>query len=185
MITLSKRLGILARMVEKRPSLGKTAIMKSIFILQQVYKVPLGYDFEIYTYGPYSSDVTEIIQLAADLDAITIDTVLFPPGHLGYELKPTAKTSRLVEAEQDFVMIHDDSITEVIQLFGDKTAKELELSSTIIYVFSNHFRNNWDTSVEAVCKSVHRIKPHFDITHIRKEYEALKSKGILHKAVQM
>jgi len=56
MVDLSKRMGVISSIVKLRPGLGKTAMMKYIFLLQKVYKVPLGYDFEIYTYGPYASE---------------------------------------------------------------------------------------------------------------------------------
>ena len=50
---------IIFELVSQKADLGKTAIMKFMFMLQQVYKVPLGYDFKIYTYGPYSSEVMD------------------------------------------------------------------------------------------------------------------------------
>lgn len=183
MLEISKRMSLISKIVELRPSLGKTAMMKFIFILQQVYKVPLGYDYEIYTYGPYSSEVMEDIQLASDYNAISINTVRFPSGHLGYELKPTEKTKSIVEKEQNFVQNHNDSISAVVRLFGHKTAKELELSSTIIYMYSNYCHNEWDNSIYEIAQSVKNIKPHFDIELIKEEYTQLKNLGILEKSV--
>lgn len=179
MVNLNKRMSLISKIVDERPYLGKTAMMKFIFILQQVYKVPLGYDYEIYTYGPYSSDVMEDIQLASDFNAISMNTVVYPTGHSGYELKPTTKTTKTIKQEQDFIDRYSDSISNVISLFGDKTAKELELSSTIIYIYSNYAHYKLDISINEVSKSVKKIKPHFDIELIKDEYENLKELGIL------
>lgn len=184
MLEISKRMSLISQIVSQRPSLGKTAMMKFIFILQQVYKAPLGYDYEIYTYGPYSAEVMEDIQLAVDYNAISIDTIIFPSGHFGYELKPTDKTESMVAAEQEFVCSYNDSISEVIRLFGNKTAKELELSSTIIYIYNNYYHNNWDNSIEEVTQSVKDIKPHFDVALIRDEYGRLDDMGILKMSVR-
>lgn len=179
MVKLSKRMSLISKIVSERPSLGKTAMMKFIFILQQVYKVPLGYDYEIYTYGPYSSDVMEDIQLAADFNAISMNTVAYPTGHSGYELKTTNKTSKIIEQEQEFIDLYSDPILKVISLFGDKTAKELELSSTIIYIYSNYTHNKFDNSINEVTKCVKKIKPHFEIDLIKDEYKNLNKLGIL------
>lgn len=74
---LNKRMGIISEITKKKPRLGKTAIMKYIFLLQKVYNVPLGYDFEIYTYGPYSSEVMEDIDLAKHQDIISMEMVTY------------------------------------------------------------------------------------------------------------
>ena len=70
----------------------------------------------------------------------------------------------------------------MIKLFGKKTSKELELSSTIVYAYSNRSFNKWDTSIEEVTKYVKSIKPHFDLDTIRAEYMNLESLGILSKS---
>ena len=182
MIELSKRMSLIAKIVEERPLLGKTAMMKFIFILQQAYKVPLGYDYEIYTYGPYSSTVMEDIQLASDFATIDMKVVIFPNGHSGYQLNVASETKAAINREQNFLEAYSEYISEVIQLFGNKTAKELELSSTIIYIYSNYSQNKWDNSMDEVSQSVKRIKPHFDINEIKRDYETLYKIGILQKS---
>ena len=122
MIDVTKRMSLISEIVKQKPALGKTAIMKFIYILQQIYKVPIGYDYEIYTYGPYSSEVMEDVRLAVNFNAIDMDTVTFPSGHLGYELKPTDSTNGIISKEQNFVDLYRDNISNVISIFGDKNA---------------------------------------------------------------
>ena len=43
------------------PGMGKTAVMKAMFMLQQVKGISLGCDFSIYTYGPYAAEIMEDI----------------------------------------------------------------------------------------------------------------------------
>jgi uncharacterized protein YwgA len=46
---------------------GETNIQKACFFLQEVTRVPLGFDFILYRYGPYSFDLTdELTALRAD-----------------------------------------------------------------------------------------------------------------------
>ena len=175
----SKRLAIISKIVTMDENLGKTAMMKYIFLLQQVYKVPTGYDYEIYTYGPYSSEVAGDINLASDFGIIE---ATYSSKHAGFELKPTSQTKSYIDKEKDFIDEHSGSISEVIELFGRKSAKGLELSSTIVYVYSNRSFNKWGTSFEEVTNYVKAIKPHFDIEAIKAEYMNLESLGILKKS---
>ena len=174
-----KRLAIISKIATEDKGLGKTAMMKYIYILQQVYKVPTGYDYEIYTYGPYSSEVAGDINLAADFNIIE---ATYSSNHSGYELKPTSQTHESIAKEKEFINKYSDSISEVIKMFGSKTSKELELSSTIIYTYSNRSFNERDTSIEEVAKDVKAIKPHFDNDIIKTEYMNLQSLGILEKS---
>ena len=48
-------------MLQKNPGMGKTAVMKAMFMLQQVKGLSLGCDFSIYTYGPYAAEIMEDI----------------------------------------------------------------------------------------------------------------------------
>lgn len=183
MVDLSKRVGMISKLVAEKPNLGKTAIMKMLFLLQQVYKVPLGYDYEIYTYGPYSSEVMNDIDFASQTGAVSINAVMYPTGYIGYNLKSTDKTDEAISAAGEIVTDNSDALKEVISLFGDKQAKELELSTTIIYLYANYMANNWDASADEITANVHEIKPHFDLGTIHQEYDRLKEKGLLDKAV--
>ena len=46
------------------PQFGKTAFMKMAYLLQELYEVPLGYRFSLYTYGPYSAEVLADLEYA-------------------------------------------------------------------------------------------------------------------------
>jgi hypothetical protein len=183
MVDLSKRMGIISSIVKLRPGLGKTAMMKYIFLLQKVYKVPLGYDFEIYTYGPYASEVMVDIDYANHQDIISIERIIYPTGHSGYHLSPSSNIEMTVDKEKEFVSKYEESVQEVITLFGDKTAKALELATTIIYLYGTYTANHWSCTLETISINLCEIKPHFDIETIRNEYQHLDGLGLLERAV--
>ncbi|MDD4802808.1 MAG: hypothetical protein PHF24_07700 [Syntrophomonas sp.] len=183
MIDLNKRLGIISEIVKEVPGLGKTAMMKYIFLLQKVYKVPLGYDFEIYTYGPYSSEVMEDIDFAKHQDIIAMEMVNYSTGHSGYNLTPSTNSEKVIKEANEFVSTYKHSIEKVVALFGNKTAKELELATTIVYLYGTYAANNWDCTLEEISSNVRDIKPHFDIATIQIEYRHLDDLGILKQAI--
>lgn len=183
MVDLSKRMGVISSIVKLRPGLGKTAMMKYIFLLQKAYKVPLGYDFEIYTYGPYASEVMEDIDYANHQDIISIERVIYTTGHSGYHLSPSSKIEATVDKEKEFISKYEKSVREVIDLFGEKSAKELELTTTIIYLYGTYIANHWKCTLETISDNVREIKPHFNIETIRNEYKHLNELGLLERAV--
>lgn len=172
-------MGIISEIITLKPGIGKTAMMKFIFLLQIVYKIRLGYDFGIYTYGPYSSGVMEDIDWAKHQDIISMEMVIYPSGHSGYSLKPSSNTEKILEEEKKYISTYFQDIEKVISLFGDKTAKELELLTTIIYLYQIYIKNNWKCGLEEVSKNVHEIKPYFDISDIQREYLYLDKLGLL------
>ena len=48
------------------PQFGRTVLQKLVYLLHVLYGVNPGYDFELYTYGPFSS------QLLSDLDVVSV-----------------------------------------------------------------------------------------------------------------
>ena len=46
---------------------GKTALQKLFYILQEVYRVPLGYDYTLYNYGPYSEELADDLVFLASM----------------------------------------------------------------------------------------------------------------------
>lgn len=172
---MDNRLDIIYELAVQKPGLGKTAMMKYLFLLQNVYNVPLDYDFEIYTYGPYSSEVMEDIDDAAWKNIITVKTELYSSGHVGYCINTKCKK----EKESEFVASFKESIKDLLEQFGDRNAKELELSSTIVYLYMNARMNGWNSDEQAISEDVHEIKPHFQKDKIKQEYIRLYNNNIL------
>ena len=64
----------------RRAQLGRTAIMNFFFFLQESAGVPLNYQFSLYSYGPFDSDVLADISAAERLDVLKSSTVYYPSG---------------------------------------------------------------------------------------------------------
>jgi uncharacterized protein YwgA len=187
MMNLSGRMGLISKIVtdshfNKTSSvLGKTAIMKYLYLLQKVYKIPLGYEYSIYTYGPYASEVMSDIDYAETKDIINIEEEDYKNGIRGYSITPSHQAADTIKREKKLIAKYEAPIQQMLSLFSEKNARELELSTTIVYVYSNFIENGWET--EEVPDDVKNIKPYFDIQTIKDEYERLKHIGVLTKAV--
>ncbi len=169
MMELNERISVLLGIAKRRPGIGKTAMMKCIYFLQEIEKVPLDYSFDIYTYGPYSSEVMEEIDYARQNGLLDIKWVIYPNGMQGYA----------ISALETSPTKYDRDIEEIINVFGSKTAKELELFSTILFVQRTHGNNKWRKDKDSICKSVQEIKPRFSYEEIGSGYEFMKGQNYL------
>lgn len=175
-MNLSDRKNVIIKMLQVHPGMGKTAVMKTIFMLQQVKHIDLGYEFSIYTYGPYNADVME------DIDELVSDGFLSSNAYLykdyiGYKLSATDSGAKAVQNLKD-----EDAtaLKEILNFVKGKNAKELELYSTIIYVEDWYLKNEKTNNMDAIIKKVHELKPHFTEKAIQKAYTCLSEASFLH-----
>ena len=174
-ITQSDRIGIIATLAQRKPDIGATALMKSVYLLQELYDVPLGYDFTIYTYGPYSA------QVIYDVDASAMGKfVTFTYVQAGNSFRRNYRIGeKFEETDLSFSSQFEEQIAQVINEFSGRTAYELELAATIVYTYAYYKRNELEMNDEIIINAVHKIKPHFTIDKIKSEYENLNNKKFL------
>lgn len=169
----SERLAIIVEIAKRNPNVGKTGVMKYLYLLQVVYQVPLAYDFEIYTYGPYCQTVMSDIEYAEFADYIEISSITYPNGMNGYHINVGNNSEQICNANANLLFQYSDSINQIIEFLGEKTAKELELYSTTVFVTLSFKDNCWDGTKKEICQAVRKIKPHFSEKTISAAFDDL------------
>jgi hypothetical protein len=175
---LFSRLALMAEISEqwkkKQTNLGRTALMKLCFFLQEARGVPLGYNFSLYSYGPFDSDVLSDLGTAVRLNVLRESSVYYSSG-MGYEYRPGSDIKSIRALATNFLMKNETSIRWVVDTFGNKTAGELELLSTTLYVAKYENPKDLDDLVDRV----ELIKPHFSRDKIERGTRDLISLGLL------
>ncbi len=174
-----ERLAFITEIAKRDANIGKTGMMKFLYLLQAIYKVPLGYDFEIYTYGPYCQAVMSDIEYAEFADYIQVAPITYSNGISGYQITAKDGSKEILEEKSEILSKYSKEISEVISSFGKKNAKELELYSTIVFVAFSFSDNDWGKSKGEICNAVKKIKPHFTIETISEAYDDLNHKHLL------
>ena len=166
---------VLARELgERSPQFGKTVFMKQAYLLQEVYKVPLGYRFTLYAYGPYSPEVLADLDRAKFRGLIDIDYVE-DDGGFRIKLGPVAVETGEVN---EVVTRYQCEIGKLVETFGSFPAKDLELRSSITYVW-NMMQASDKGDDSDVATLIHELKPHFSEPDIQKVIDELKENGII------
>jgi hypothetical protein len=163
----------LAARMKGRP-FGRVALQKFTYLLQELHDVDAGYDFPLYTYGPYSSE------LSADLDTLSaMQGVRVVPDERqgGYLISPGERFDSIRSMGADFVRANETAIDRVIADFGGMSAKELELRATCVFAERDARRRRTDRRRQALVDVVHEIKPHFSKAQIDAALGELNGRG--------
>lgn len=173
------KVGLIAVLVSDAPRRpGRTSLMKWMYFLKTLRKVPLSYRFRLYTYGPFDSDVIDDLDYAKFLGAIESRLVAYPGGR-GYEYLPGPKVDEMEDRAEKFLARHQDSIQWVLREFGNRSAGDLEMSSTIVYTDRSLAERGAPSTFAELARKVHAIKPHLTADLIESEARALGKLGLL------
>ena len=142
----------LERLREQGSWCGETHIQKSTLFLQDLMKVPLGFDFIMYKHGPFSFDLRyELTALRAD-ELIRIE--LQRP--YGPRFAPTDHSKYIQGLSPITLGKYEDRIEFVAKQLGGKGVTELEKLATALYV--TH-RAETDASVDDRSRQLTKLKP--------------------------
>lgn len=173
--TVKLRRSVIAALAMRRKELGRTAVMKLVYFLQAVRDVPLGYNFRIYTYGPYDGQVLDDLQATESAGAVRSESYEYDFG-TGYSISATTAAHELARtADERFNQDLDWAVAE----FGEQSAVELELASTIIFVDKRNASAGIQQSAEDLAEAVREMKPHITLDRISREVRHLYSRSFI------
>ena len=158
--------------------LSGTAVVKLLYFLQELKGVPLGYDFRLYTYGPFDSDVLNDLGTGKSLQVLTEKTVTHSAGY-GYEIKVGPKSDRIKLLAKEWLKDNQDALSSVAADFGPWSAAELELGSTVVFVDREFQSQQKSTRFEEIASQVRNIKPHFSEAVVLDRVKHFHAKGWL------
>ena len=99
----------------------KKTVQKMIYLIQNA-GIDLGYDYHLYFYGPYSSDLDEdTVNLALD------NVIAMNYGEWGHKLTPQNGNVLLIDG------IDPEPVKEIISHYSHWSPRRLELLATAVY----------------------------------------------------
>jgi uncharacterized protein len=174
----NNRIAVITRMAEKSPHLGRTALMKYCYFLQTLRRVPLGYAFSLYSYGPFDSDVLADLDAAESIGGVKTQVIYYPGGY-GYQIEPGDRIEGAKRWGADFLKQYETDIDWVLSQFGNLNSAQLELASTIIYSDRESSAKSERLTPDQLALRVHDVKPRFSNTQILNLLTDLKRRGHL------
>jgi len=163
------------RLEGKSPWFGKTALQKMVYILQEAFGVDCGYRFQLYTHGPFTSQLLADLDLVESFGAVRVNYVPSSGGFSGYKIAAAEKNAAIRSKGERFLDQHRDSIDNLVDQYGSLTTKDLELRATIIYADKDADRSGRSLTREELIDLVKRIKPRFSESTIAEALSELES----------
>lgn len=135
---------------------GETHLQKSMYFLQVLTGVPMGFDFILYKHGPFSFDFRD------ELTAMRADRLIeyvFQPAPYGPSLSPTQSGIHVHDHFPVTVNKYLRELNFVADYLGDKGVGELERMGTALYVMLE----NPDANIQTNAGYIHKLKPHVPV----------------------
>src|SRR5882724_9043391 len=167
-----KRYALIGEIVKRATSPGRTAIQKYLYLLQSAFGSEPLYEFSMYTFGPFSSQVLSDLDVAEAMGVIQVAR-----NNFGYSITAGPETERITGLASNFLEPLKDNLERLFKDFGHFGAKDLELRSTIIFV-SQDLKKSGQSQI-ALGDTVQEIKPGFARTQIDGAISELSQLGYL------
>ena len=130
-----ERYGLIAAIVRglhpRSPQLGKTVLQKVVFLLQDLPGVPIGYRFQFYTYGPFSVELLQDLDLVEGLGGVKIHRVVSLTG--GFEILPGDRADGLIRKAGNWLKEQgaDDAITRIVAEEGGAPSDIVKITTFV------------------------------------------------------
>ena len=147
---------------------GKKTVQKLIYLVERK-GLGLGLDYTIHFYGPYSADLDHELHFMEANNVISINT-----SGMTHTIKmPKRQRNNPLSTQEN------DVLTDVLNVFSNKSALELEVITTTDYAANEMIRDS-ELSQESIISLVKKIKgDKFSNSQIVSSMEILKQQGLL------
>jgi uncharacterized protein len=114
--------------------LGRKAFQKIVHLASDLAGVRTGYTFSYYTYGAYSRELASDLELAEDFSVLLSKR---QESIGGYDIQEGPLSEQAIELSKDQLNPFISQLNWMISNFRDKSARMLELYSTIVFLKKN------------------------------------------------
>ena len=159
---------ILELLRRSRMKVGTTFIQKTIYVLQNWLGWNLNYNFKLHYYGPYSSDLSDDLNVLNELGLIEM---VF--NGRSYDISITSEGLRFTGEHLEAYIPNQTQIERAISLVGKEDVRNMELIGTILY-FAELSNNDSE-----ITELVNTVKPHFPDDTIKGSIKFLREEGVL------
>lgn len=159
-------LSLVEALLQRDSWCGETHIQKATYFLQELLRVPLGFDYILYKHGPFSFDLSdELIAMQAD-EIIQLKSR--PP--YGPSMIPGSNSERLKQLFPITLQKYKERVEFVAKELGSFGVADLERTATALYVTLKDTTLG-DDKIEERALLINKLKPHISIENARLSLE--------------
>jgi hypothetical protein len=148
---------------------GETHIQKSLYFLQEMLGVPMGFDFILYKHGPFSFDLRDELGVMRGNMLVELQSKPYP---YGPSYLPGEAAERLRELYPKTTKKYEPQIDFIAKKMSGFSVAELERLATALYVTLEEGR---DKKAATRAKRINELKPHVKIDEAKRAVEEVDS----------
>ena len=167
------------RVQDEGGALGKTALQKLVYFLQVVFGVDVGYEFSLYTYGPFAAELMHDLDVVEVMGGVRVD---YDAEFNRYRISPGPKAAWIENRARAFIAKASPAIDQVARDHARSSARDLELYATIVFAQRGMAPGGGARRDEALIHEVHEIKPQFGEAEIGNAIRRLRELGYIDEA---
>jgi hypothetical protein len=137
---------------------GETHLQKTTYFLQHLLKVPAGFPFIFYKFGPFSFGLRDELT-AIQADGLLELKIRQPP--YGPSLVPTERSREFRKRYPVTLGQYDQHLSFVCRTLGGKGVADLERLATALFVSREEGAS---PDPEGRAERLHQLKPHISLT---------------------
>ena len=157
------------RLRDKGSRCGATRVQKSTLYLQELMKVPLGFNFTMYKHGPFSFDLRD------ELSNLEIDNLLKtePVWPHGTDIVVSDQGRYIQGTRRKTLARFESRIGFVADTLGGRAVGDLEQLSTAFFVnlHKSRYQLSPSASVDERARKLAELKPHISIQSAKSAIE--------------
>lgn len=126
---------------------GQTHLQKALYICEQMLAMPLGLDYQLHHYGPFSRSLEQSIQRLVADSALTF--VPQPPPY-GPRIATSEGAETIRHAHPDVVAQYDEGLEFVATMINRRGIRDLERIATALWMIEEQGSTDPDATAEAI-----------------------------------
>ncbi len=166
-------LSLVENLRDRKSWCSETHIQKTVYFLQTLLRVPLGFDFILYKHGPYSFELSDEIMLMRTDSFIK----LIPQQPYGPSLTSGDRGELLKNNFPKTIDKYKKQVKFIAEQLGDQKVSKLEKVATALYVTEERSK----MSRTEMAQRIHKLKKHVSVAEGE---EALKDVEKIKKAAK-
>jgi uncharacterized protein YwgA len=159
------RFAVIRYIVDKLGDVRKIQIQKLVYFLQWIFKVPLGYDYKMHYYGPYSDELNDDLIGMQLRKNVKVET---DSSGYGYHIMPGAESMTAID---NILEKYSQQMNKCLEAFGGFEPSQLEVLGTLHFV--KYIAGVSDES--KVIEKTAMLKPIFTKLFIEETYRKLEN----------
>ena len=163
----------------RRVPLTENGLLKTAYLLQELFNHPSGYRFTLYVSGPESRQASVSFHISVQAKAVSINYSPRDSLILDTLITPGAKTPQLLAKDHEHLAEYARDLLQIIDTTTPLNNRQLALTATLAHLWQQAKPMN-ETQAQKVMSTASQLKGHKWTEDIKATLRNMRDQGLIH-----